>query len=267
MTHQFFKPASIEEAMTLKETHGETSTWFAGGAFLNHIDRKGSFQQFICLEQLQLSAIEEKDQQLEIGALAKLQDILDNDLTPDALKLAIKDAAVRTIRNLCTIGGDVAMGGSITRLAPCLMAMKTSMVLANNQELLLEDYLLGNKNDLIVKFKIPINKRRYKVLKLSHQANSEPVFTIAVGMEKLSTGTISDLVIAIGSVEEKCRRMRELEAAIQAKSITDHESIQKAVYDFIQPRSDILGSAMYKMYITAQAVADCVMSCLKGEKQ
>ncbi len=60
--------------------------------------------------------------------------------------------------------------------------------------------------------------------------------------------------------------MRDLESAIQAKLITDHESIQKAVYDFIRPKSDLLGSAVYKTYITAQAVADCVMSCLKGEK-
>lgn len=267
MTQQYFKPGSIEEAMVLKDTHGKTSTWFAGGAFLNHIDRQGLYHQYICLEQLQINTIEKTDHHLEIGASTNLQDILDNDYTPNVLKQAIKDAAVRTVRNLATIGGDVAMGGTITRLTPCLIALQTIIVLGNQQEMLLEDYLLANKNELIVKFKIPINNRRYKALKLSHQANSEPVFTIAVGMEKLSTGTITDLVIAIGSIEEKCRRMRELESAIQAKSITDHESIQKAVYDFIQPRDDLLGSAMYKMYITAQAVADCVMSCLKGEEQ
>jgi len=266
MTQQFYKPASIEEALALKETHGKTITWFAGGAFLNHIDRKGQYQQFICLEQLHLDTIEKKDQELEIGPLANLQDILDNELTPNSLKQAIKDGAVRTLRNLATIGGDIAMGGTITKLTPCLIALKTTIVIANNQEMLLEDYLAENKEDLIIKFKITIDSRITKALKVAHQSNSEPICTIAVGLEKSSTGDISDLIIAVGSIEEKCRRMRDLELAIQAKLVTDHGSIQKAVYDFIQPKDDLLGSAIYKMYITAQAVADCVMVCLKGGK-
>ena len=168
MTQQYFKPASIEEALALKETHGKTSTWFAGGAFLNHIDHKRQYQQFICLEQLQLNDIKTENNLLEIGARTNLQELLDHELTPVALKQAIQDAAVRTVRNLATIGGDIAMGGTITRLTPCLIAFQTIIVLGNQQEILLEDYLLANKNELIVKFKIPINKRRYKVLKLSH---------------------------------------------------------------------------------------------------
>ena len=122
-----------------------------------------------------------------------------------------------------------------------------------------------DKKDLIVTFKIPSGSRITEVLKVSHQANSEPVCTIAVGLEKTPSGDISNLIIAVGSIEEKCRRMNDLESAIQAKLFADHESIQKAVYDFIRPKSDLLGSAVYKTYITAQAVADCVMACLKGE--
>ena len=266
MTLQFYKPASIKEATALKETHGGAITWFAGGAFLNHIDHKGHFKQFICLEQLQLDTIDKVDHQLEIGALANLQDILDNVLTPDPLKQALKDAAVRTIRNLATIGGDIAMGGTFTKLTPCLIALKTSIILGNNQEILLEDYLTRNREDLIVKFKIPLELRIVQVLKISHQANSEPVCTIAVGLDKTAEGNISNLIIAVGSVEENCRRLSDLESAIQVKLITDHEAIQKAVYDFIRPKSDLLGSAVYKTYITAQAVADCMMSCLKGEE-
>jgi|APSaa5957512622_1039677.scaffolds.fasta_scaffold40274_2 putative selenate reductase FAD-binding subunit len=265
MTQQFHKPASIEEALALKESHGEAITWFAGGAFLNHIDCKDHFNQFICLEQLQLNTIKNEDNQLIIGALANLQDIVDNEITPNPLRHAIRDAAVRTLRNLTTIGGDVAMGGMITKLTPCLIALKSTIVLGNNQEMSLEDYLKEDKKDLIVTFKIPSGSRITEVLKVSHQANSEPVCTIAVGLEKTPSGDISNLIIAVGSIEEKCRRMNDLESAIQAKLFADHESIQKAVYDFIRPKSDLLGSAVYKTYITAQAVADCVMACLKGE--
>ncbi len=263
MIKQFHKPSSIEEALAIKETHGDTITWFSGGAYLNHIDQKGTFEQVICLEQLQLNAIEVSNRNLKIGSSACLQDIMDHEATPHALAQAIRDTAPRTFRNLATIGGDIAMGGMITRLTPCLIALNAKLVV-NQRDIPVDEYSNQNRSDLIIKLLIPINDRTCKTLKVSHQANADPLCTVAVSMDRSMDNRISNPKIAIGSIESHCRRLTGLEETLQSGKIKDFQSIQSIVSEQVETQTDFQGSAEYKSYITGQAVAECVISCLEG---
>lgn len=264
MIKQFHKPASIEEALALKETHGEAVSWFSGGAYLNRIDFEGTFEQVIRLDQLKLDRIQVSDGNLEIGAATTLQEIMDHEGTPQALRQAAREAAPRTIRNLATIGGDIAMGGTTTRLTPCLIALNAKLVV-NQQELSLEAFSLQNRNDLITSVIIPLGNRTCRSLKVSHQANSDPVCTVAVSAERSSDNWIANPIIAVGSVESHCRRLTELEEMLQSGKAGDFQAIQAAAANQIQAQADLLGSADYKNYVTGQAVAECVMSCLQGQ--
>ena len=257
MIKQFHKPSSVEEALALKETHGDTITWFSGGAYLNHIDQKDAFKQVICLEQLQFDAIAVAGGNLEIGAAARLHDIV------AALVTAIRDAAPRTIRNLATVGGDIAMGGTISRLTPCLIALNARL-LVGQQEMPVEDYISRNRGDLIIKLIIPINERVCRSLKVSHQANADPLCTVAVSMDLSGNSQISNPIVAIGSIEAQSRRLTELEERLQSGLKSDLQSIQTMVSEEIKAQTDLLGSAEYKSYITGQAVAECVMLCVEG---
>lgn len=263
MIRQFHNPSSIEEALALKNSHGNTATWFSGGAYLNHIDLKNTFEQVICLEQLHLDTIQRNNDNLEIGSTTHLQDLMDHPSTPDALKQAIRDAAPRALRNQLTVGGDIAMGGDITRLTPCLIALNARLILAA-QELPIDEYAgLGN-NDLIVKLIIPLNDRPCKSLKAARQANATPICTVAVSMDRTADNRISNPVIAIGAAESRCRRLTNLEEMLQSEKTVGFHSIQSAATDQVQPKPNPFGSGEFNRYITGQTIAECIMSCLEG---
>jgi len=263
MIRQFHRPSTIAEALILKKTLGDDAIWFSGGAHINRADFRNLPEQVICLAQLQLTAIRKKGSDLEIGAGTPLQEILDNRHTPEALKQAIRDAAPRTTRNLATIGGDVAMGGRITRLTPCLIALGARLVLGRGEELPLDGFT--DRDELITSLVIPLTERRCVTRKLSHQANAEALCLVSVSMETAVEGRISNPVVAIGAIEAVTRRLTGLERSLQSGGTPDFQSLQAAAAVAIATTADLFGSAEYKKYAAGQVVAECVMSCFKGD--
>ena len=265
MIKQFFKPTSLEEAMIIKEKYGDAITWFAGGAYFNHISFQARYDKVIGLEGLGLHAIHTKGSQTSIGATVTLQKLIDNSIVPKALRKAASQATTRTVRNMATVGGDIAVAGKKSALIPCLIALKASVVTAGKKSVPVESYIQSSERDLILKVMLPEQETRCFTNQYTLKANSPALVRVATSIDSDNDSKRKSLSIAIGGLEEQPRRLTKIEEHIRGQGKVDYDAIVDAVSKDVEPEADIYGSVPFKKYISGITVADCVLSCLEEE--
>jgi putative selenate reductase FAD-binding subunit len=265
MIKQFFKPTSLEEAMIFKEKYGDSITWFAGGAYFNHISFQARYDRVISLEGLGLHAIHTKGNQTSIGATVTLQKLIDNGIVPKALRKAALQATTRTIRNMATVGGDIAVGGKSSSLIPCLIALNAKVVTVGKNSMPVETYLKADSRELILKLMLPEQLPHCYINQYALKANSPAIIKVAVSADPDKSKKSNRVTVAIGALEEQPRRLKKTEALVAKQSEVDYDAIAKSVSDEVEPVADIFGSVPFKKYISGITVADCVLSCLEKE--
>ncbi|MBU3915636.1 FAD binding domain-containing protein [bacterium] len=265
MIQQFFKPSTVQEALALKDKYGTSIAWFGGGTHINHADFCDTYDKVISLEKLGLRTLQKKDNRVSIKACVTFQELADSDKLPNSLRQAAARSCPRTIRNMATIGGDIGAGTFHTQLAPCLIALSSIVTTGDDIEILLEDYLRQNNQSLILEISIPTTGRICGVRSAANQANGPVIVSTAVGMDRSSTGKIENVIVVLKSNNEEITRLTTIENGIHDGAFTDREGIEKAVAECVNPKADILGSAVYKKHIICCAIADCVMDCLEGD--
>ncbi len=260
MIKQFYKPTSLEEALLLKEKYENAATWFAGGTHLNHADYKASYDKVISLEGLGLHYIKTRDNTTTVGASVTLQKLAGNGLIPDALRKAAFVGAPRSVRNMATIGGDIASRGRATRLLPCLIALNARIETAQKKSLTLEEYLQTDRSELILKVIIPLVKSCCCVNSYSLQSGGPILVNAAVNIPGPESEDETP-IIAIGNMEESVRRLTDIEKMVQDNPTLDRDALESAIVETINPVEDYLGSVKFKKYITAITVSECILSC------
>ncbi|MBW2368974.1 MAG: FAD binding domain-containing protein [Deltaproteobacteria bacterium] len=259
----FFKPASVKEALLLKAKHCNRVTWFAGGTHINRFEYIARHEHVISLEALGLHFIQNYAEQISVGAMVTLQELMDSRIIPEALRQAAAMADTRSIRNMATIGGDIASGGKETRLAPCLMALHATVTTAGGKTHRIEDYITRNSTELILNVTIPSKEITCVVRQVILKANGPVLANTAVSMNKTADFRPNHVVVAVGTVEDTPRRLPEIEKDIRNHLLRNRNSIEKAVSDVIAPETDQFASRDYKTYITGVVIADSLISCLE----
>lgn len=266
MIKQFFKPTSIEEALLIKEKFGDRITWFAGGTRFNHISFQARFDKVIALEGLGLHSIHSKNEEITVGATVTLQKLADNSLIPKPLRLAALNGATRTIRNMATVGGDIASGAVNSALAPCLIALKARVVTADKRSVDLEEFVQSGNKDLIVKICLPIETGKCWVAQYQTKANAKSLIKVATQLEVNDSKKVVSAIIAIGSIEGSYpRRLRKVEEMIVNAENLDQDALANRIAEVVNPVEDIHGSISFKKYIAGITVADCIFNCLEKE--
>ncbi len=263
MIKTFYKPTSLEEALLLKEKHGNLVAWFAGGTHINHFEFEAHYDQVISLEGLGLHSIHTKTNRTSVGAMVTLQKLIDNSIIPKPLRRAASISTPRSIRNMATLGGDIATGGRRSRLVPCLIALHAGVSTADGKTQLVEEYIAHECKDLILNTIIPEEEITCVVKQLTLQSNGPILASTAVSIKTNADSKPGNVVIAVGAVEDIPRRLKKIEKGVQDQTLKDRTSIEKAVSDLLEPESDQYGSADYKKYITSVAIADSILSCME----
>lgn len=122
-----YKPTSLDEALGLQEKHQDSMLWLAGGTLANRPEYQERFEHYISLEGLSLTGIFEEMHVWHLGAMTRLQELLDTEGLPEALRKAAAFQESRALRNMATLGGQVAAMGA---LCVPLMAMGAELRLA-----------------------------------------------------------------------------------------------------------------------------------------
>ena len=256
MIKEVFKPDSLEEAVKLKDSD---VYYLSGGTQINwtpaqderKVKGKPQIEKVILLSGLLSSDIKKEGLSLFIGAGATLQELIDAPAVPEALKKAAGYIASRNIRNMATLGGNIAANRADSYVIPCLIALKADVETEDEGIICVEKYVREEKKSLIKQIILPEVEGVCVIDVALKSSGSYPSVTTAVRVSP------KEVVVAIGCVSDHVLRLKNLESGILNGSLTG-DNLAAAVAEEINPKSDLQGSAAYKKYISGSMIAHSV---------
>jgi carbon-monoxide dehydrogenase medium subunit len=233
------EPASLAEALALLDPDDPAVRAIAGGTALMLMMKSGLYrpQRLVSLRRLgpALTGINAAaDGGVEIGAMVRLAEI--------ERSLAIREAApviadtllthsnVR-VRNVATLGGNLAHADPHMDLPPVLIALGASLRIAGpggERSVMVEDLFTGYletvlaNNELITAVAIPSQAGRCAVYVkcTARTADDWPALGLA-GSVRAEGGQVRDARIAIGAATETAIRLPVAEAVLAGRAIDD----------------------------------------------
>ncbi len=261
MIHEFFKPATIEEAVSLKNTRKE-SLYIGGGTEINYAGSSKNNECVISLETLKLNSIAQNGSGLILGASVTMQELIDSSLIPAALQDAARHIYSRNIRNIATLGGNIGANKTDSALIPCLIASSAELDTAEDGRISVEEYFSGGGQSLILAVLLPEQKGKCVVKKVSKSSGSPSIISAAVRIDG-KWERAREALIAVGGIAPHVIRLVSIEEKLRSGMLKNSDELQKAVSEVVSPQADVLGSISYKKYICGVTVADCVRDCME----
>lgn len=262
---EYHMPASVQEACALLAEKGPVAKVLSGGTDLINKMKHGltAPEVLISLKRLeQLTSIEYVEGKgVVIGARATHNAICNSALLQEKY-LSVCEAAHHMannqIRNVGTIGGNIANAVPSADLPPILMALGASITLTGpkgERVMPLEDFFVGPgktqiaQDEIITQIVIPDNSftgSTYIKFGL-RRSGALAVVGAAVAVE-IEGGVCKNARIALGAVAPVPMRATQAEAAIIGKTINDDllEEAGVCASTECKPISDIRGSEEYR---------------------
>jgi len=269
MIQEFFKPQTITEAVTLKEKYKDEAVFMAGGTDVNCRDASSAVEKVIGIEQLKLNAISKTDEAFFIGAGVTIQELIDSPKVPEQLSKAAGHFVNRNIRNMATIGGNIASNNSTSNLIPILVALDAELKLAGSDaSVSVFEYITREMSRLIESITILSEnlEKPYGIRKFSHTANDISIIAAAVTFN-IRNEIVSNVRVAAGGVSKHVVRLKELENKLEGNKLPARTEIEDTVTKAVSPIKDIRGGVRFKKYLTGVLVNDCLYNAQTGIKR
>jgi len=290
---ELLEPASLHEAIALLDPDDATVRPIAGGTALMLMMKAGVFRpaRLVSLRKLgdAFSRIAVgADGHVSIGAMTPLAMV---ERSPEVAQAApVIPRAMRRlsnvrVRNVATIGGNLAHGDPHMDLPPILIALGAEVAVIGPQKngktgertIAVEDLFAGYyetvlaKNELIAALRIPPQgKSRAAYMKVTTgSAEDWPALGIAVSLE-IEGSTIKSARAVVSAATEKATRLKATEDVLIGATIDDKTLVQTlaragdAATDETECISDVRGSAAYKRELIRVYVGRTVRQVLEG---
>ena len=268
MIQEFFKPLTVAEAVKLKEKFKDGAVFMAGGTDVNCRDSNYEIEKVIGIEQLKLNEISMTDQALSIDAGVTIQDLIDWPRIPHQLTIAAGHFVNRNIRNIATIGGNIASNNSTSNLIPILVALDAELKIgASAAPVSVYDYVSLEMTCLIESITISSEnlKKPYGLRRFSHTANDISIITAAVTFY-IQHEKLSNVIIAVGGVGKHVVRLTELESKLEGNKLPAPTAIEDTVKKTVSPLKDIRGGVQFKKYLAGVLISDCIYNAQTTRK-
>jgi aerobic carbon-monoxide dehydrogenase medium subunit len=262
----YYAPDSMEEALSLLGDLGSSAMILAGGTDLLVKMKHGlhSPQALVSLKNLRdLKAIRyEAGRGVVIGALSSMNDIVDSPVL-HAHFLSFSEAAHRMaanqVRNLGTIGGNLANAVPSADMPPLLIALDARISLvgpSGEREMPLEDFFVDRcctlieQNEIITEVTIPDQPTTGSTYYKFGLRRSGALAVVGVAAAVTVNGSVvDDCRICLGAVAPTPMRARMAEDLLRGQEWTDElleRAGVKAAQEECFPISDIRGSDEYR---------------------
>jgi aerobic carbon-monoxide dehydrogenase medium subunit len=281
---ELVEPATLREAIGMLDPDDTSVRPIAGGTALMLMMKAGVFRptRLVSLRKLgeRYSRIAAApDGALAIGAMTPLAAV---ERSPEVARAApVIPRAMRRlsnirVRNVATVGGNLAHGDPHMDLPPVLIALGAEVLATGpggERTIAVEQLFAGYfetvlaKNELISELKIPAQgKTRAAYLKVTTgSAEDWPALGVAVALESEGSAVKSARVV-VSAATEKAVRLPAAERALVGASI-DTKVLARAgdaAAEEVQCISDVRGSAAYKRELVRVYVARAVRQALDG---
>lgn len=222
---EFIRPSTLAEARKALRALGPKGMPLAGGTALHFMPGKTPVTA-VDITGLGLSYIKQKGDFFVIGAATPLSDIQRHRGPRWAMHEICRRISTHQVRNVSTIGGNIARVFPWADLPVVLLAMDARMVVysGKEKEISADEYFssqparLFRGGDLLTAVKIPVLKAHHGFgsVKATRNAAAFSLVTIAALLE-LKDGVIKSARVAAGSGIPFPQRLKPVEAALVGK--------------------------------------------------
>jgi len=166
MIKEYHRPKTLDAALALLSRPSPKTAPLGGGTSVRN---KPEIEAVVDLQDLGLGEITLKGSAVDLGAMVRLQSIVDSPLVPAGLRAAALEETGSNLRNMVTVGGLVAGGDGTSLVKTLLVTMDAEMHWAPaDQSVGLGDWLSGDRQEsyqLITQIGVPksVDARYYTV--------------------------------------------------------------------------------------------------------
>jgi carbon-monoxide dehydrogenase medium subunit len=282
---ELVEPTSLHEAIALLDPDDSAVRPIAGGTALMLMMKAGVFRptRLVSLRNLgdRFSRIAVgADGHLTIGAMAPLAVV---ERSPEVARVApviprtMRRLSNIRVRNVATIGGNLAHGDPHMDLPPVLIALGAQVAVTGpngERNIAVEDLFAGYfetvlaKNELIAALHIPPQGRsRAAYLKVTTgSAEDWPALGVAAALEA-DGGTVKSVRVVVSAATEKAVRLKAAEKVLAGATVDDKTLARAgdAAADEAECISDVRGSAAYKRELLRVYVGRAVRQALSQQ--
>ncbi len=262
MIKEFYKPQTIAEAVELKEKFKDEAVFIAGGTDVNCTDSKYEIEKVIGIELLKLNEILKTPDKLSIGAGVTIQELIDSPKVPDQLRTAARHFVNRNIRNIATVGGNIAANNSTADLIPILVVLDAELKIGGAAAPVpVYEYVTQEMTSLIEAIMISSESlsKKYDLRKFSRTANDISIITAATAFN-IQNEKLSDVRAAVGGVGKHVVRQTALENKLEENKLPAPLEIEATVKNNVAPVRDIRGGVQFKKYMAGVLISSCIYS-------
>jgi aerobic carbon-monoxide dehydrogenase medium subunit len=276
------EPTSLPDAIKLLDPDDVTVRPIAGGTALMLMMKAGVFRptRLVSLRRLnksmsRIAAAPNGD--LTIGAMTPLSTVEHSPEfarhAPVIARTMLRLSNVR-VRNVATVGGNLAHGDPHMDLPPVLIALGASVAVTGpkgERMIAVEDLFAGyfetvlGKNELISELRVPAQgKKRAAYLKVTTgSADDWPAVGVAVALDADGAAVTSARVV-VSAATEKAIRLTSAEQLLAGATVDDKLLARAgdAAVAEIETIGDVRGSAAYKRELVRVYVARAVRAAM-----
>ena len=282
---ELVEPTSLHEAIALLDPDDSAVRPIAGGTALMLMMKAGVFHptRLVSLRNLcdRISRIAAgSDGHLTVGAMTPLAVV---ERSPEVARVApviprtMRRLSNIRVRNVATIGGNLAHGDPHMDLPPVLIALGAQVAVTGpngERNIAVEDLFAGYfetvlaKNELIAALHIPPQGRsRAAYIKVTTgSAEDWPALGVAVALEAEGS-SVKSVRVVVSAATEKAVRLKAAEKVLAGATIDDKTLARAgdAAADEAECISDVRGSAAYKRELLRVYVARAVRQALNEQ--
>jgi len=259
---EFFAPTELREALKLLAERGDAITVLAGGTDLvpQFNSRELRPQALLYIGKLGLNYITANNGGLAIGAATTLENLAGSRLVSErapVLGQAAAEMGNPAIRNMATIGGNVAMASRAADMPPPLVAMDAELVLVSKRgERIVpvgEFFKRAHRtvrlpDELLTEIRIPSPKGQTAFVRLGRRKVFSCCIASAAVRVVMDGSKCADARIVAGSMASTPIRCLRSEGLLKGKELTSDlvaESAAHAVAE-CKPIDDERATAWYR---------------------
>jgi CO/xanthine dehydrogenase FAD-binding subunit len=283
----YYAPTSTEEACSFLASHKGQALPLAGGTDLLVRMKQRRLVPGFLVNLKNIPGMDyidyDEERGLRIGALATIQSMKNSVIIKRHFKVLAEAAGVESsvqIRNVATIGGNIANASPAADAPLALIALGGSVVLKQagaQREVPLENFFLGpgksmlQTGEIISEIRVPSPWARTGGAYIKHAVRRTDIAIVSVGVViMLGEKVCEEARIALGSVAPTAIRARRAEEGLKSKEITDElaEEAARTAMEESHPIDDIRGYAEYRsrtiLEITKQAILEATQNARLG---
>ena len=262
---EYLSPNQVSEAISLLQKHGEEAKILAGGhSLIPAMKLRFAMPEYL----IDISGIDgleyihEEDGQLKIGAMTRESSLEESNLIKDNYPLlldTVKMIADPQVRNMATVGGNLAHGDPANDHPATMIALRASVAVEGpngRREIGIDDFFPDffttalEDNEILTEIRIPASQPGSggAYLKIERKVGDYAAAAVACQLSLEADGKIQQIGIGLTNVGPVPIRSVGAEGNLRGKTPDDsliQESGRLAAEE-CNPVDDLRGSAGYK---------------------